>query len=186
MDILKEAGEWLYSLVVSFALALFLAIFIFQPTIVSGQSMEPTLDNGNYVVLSKLSHTFSRLPNYGDVVVVDSRVARTRTLSDDLIEPVMNIVYRLQGRAPEHIWVKRLIGLPGDVIEFKDDKVLRNGIPLVEPYIKEPMHYTAKQATIVPPNQVYVLGDNRNNSGDSRYIGPVPGDHVLGVMLFKL
>lgn len=186
MGILKAAGEWMYSLVISFALALFLAIFIFQPTIVSGQSMEPTLDNGNYVVLSKLSHTFGKLPNYGDIVVVDSRVARERNLSDDLMEPVMNLVHRFQGRAPEYIWVKRVIGLPGDVIEFKDGKVLRNGNTLVEPYIKEPMRYTAKQATIVSANQVYVLGDNRNNSGDSRYIGPVPRGHVLGVMLFKL
>ncbi|MPN31670.1 Signal peptidase I V [bioreactor metagenome] len=88
---------------------------------------------------------------------------------------------------PEHdVWVKRVIGKPGDVLEFKNQKVYRNGLLLNEPYIKEPMNATADMKITIPANHVFVLGDNRNNSSDSRYIGPVKFDHILGTMVYKL
>lgn len=187
MKLLKEIGDWLYTMIISCTLALCITVFLFQPTTVLGQSMEPTLRDGQYVFLSKISHTLGRLPAYGDIVVLDSRVERERDLKDDLTDPVTNIMRMLQGKLPGHnIWVKRVIGLPGDEIEFKDGKTYRNGMLLHEPYTKEPVNHNAERRFIIPANHVFVLGDNRNNSSDSRFIGSIPARNILGVMMFKL
>lgn len=185
--ILAEAGEWLYSLIIACALALVINVFIFHPTTVLGQSMEPTLRDGQYIILSRLGHTLGRTPTYNDIVVIDSRVNRNRDLRDDLTEPVQNVAVLMKGLEPNHnMWVKRVVGLPGDTIEFKNGKVYRNNTPLDEAYIKEPMQYRSDRTITVPTGHVFVLGDNRNNSSDSRYIGSVPVDHVMGVMVLKL
>ncbi|MDU4698798.1 MAG: signal peptidase I, partial [Paenibacillus sp.] len=72
----------------------------------------------------------------------------------------------------------------GDTIEVKDGHVFRNGQQLQEPYIKEQMDAGVSQVWQVPDNHVFVMGDNRNNSNDSRSIGPVPLDHVMGIDSF--
>lgn len=185
MGILRETGEWLRSIAAAAAIALAINIFLFQPTKVLGHSMEPTFHEGQRIYVSKVHRTMGKLPAYGDVVVVDSRVARARHLSDDLAEPVNNIVTLIKGDAPAgHIWVKRVVGLPGDELQFRDGKVYRNGEALAEEYIKEPMRYSSPGKVIVPANHVYVLGDNRNYANDSRFIGSIPAGHILGVMLF--
>lgn len=74
-----------------------------------------------------------------------------------------------------------MIGLPGDVIEIKDGQVFRNGVQLEEPYIKEQMYAEQSQVWEVPEDHIFVMGDNRNNSKDSRMIGPVPLDHIMGI-----
>jgi signal peptidase I len=81
-------------------------------------------------------------------------------------------------------YVKRLIGKPGDILEFKDHKVYRNGIALQEPYIKEVMNFISDKKWVVPDKYIFVMGDNRNNSNDSRSIGFIPLDHVLGKKFF--
>lgn len=187
LKIANEVGEWVYSFIVACALALVINVFLFQPTTVMGQSMEPTLRDGQYIFLSKLSHTFKRLPDYGDIVVIDSRVGRERTWRDDLTDPVVNVATFVKGAPPSHnMWVKRVVGLPGDRLEFKNGHLFRNGTPLDESYTKEPMQYQTDKVTTVPAGHVFVMGDNRNNSSDSRYIGSVPLDHVMGTMLLKL
>ncbi len=185
MRILREAGEWLHSIVIAAAIALAVNIFFFQPTKVMGHSMEPTFHEGQRIYLSKIAHTMGRLPGYGDIVVLDSRVDRTRSLKDDLAEPVGNVVTLLRGEPPaNYVWVKRVIGLPGDELQFRDGKVFRNGTALVENYVKEPMRYSSPGKVTVPQGHVFVMGDNRNNANDSRFIGAIPADHILGVMVF--
>lgn len=185
MGILREAGDWLHSIVIAAAIALVINIFLFQPTKVLGHSMEPTFHEGQRIYVSKIHRTVGKLPGYGDVVVIDSRVARARQLSDDLTEPVSNVVTLIKGDAPAgHIWVKRVVGLPGDELQFRDGKVYRNGEALSETYVKEPMRYSSPGKVTVPEGHVFVMGDNRNYANDSRFIGSIPADHVLGVMLF--
>jgi signal peptidase I len=184
---LKELVSWVYSLVVSLAIALFINIFILQPSSVMGQSMEPTLHENQHIFLSKVSHAIGKLPVFGDIVVIDSRVQRERTWRDDVAEPVNNLITFVTGGNPGHnIWVKRVVGLPGDVLELKDDELYRNGQRLQEPYIKEQMITTGYKKIVVPAGHVFVMGDNRNNSSDSRMIGTVPADHVLGIMVFGI
>lgn len=185
MGLLRIAGEWLQTIVIAAAIALTINVFAFQPTKVMGQSMEPTFRDGQRIYLAKTPRTLGTMPAYGDVVVIDSRVSRTRQFSDDLAEPIKNIVTLLKGDTPPgYMYVKRVIGLPGDTLEFRNGKVYRNGTPLAEDYVKEPMRYSSPGKVTVPANYVFVMGDNRNNSNDSRFIGSIPADHILGIMLF--
>lgn len=140
--------------------------------------MDPTLHDQERIYVSKLQHTFSCIPEYGDIVIIDSRVDRNRSFKDDVLEfPVFQLVLEKK----DHIYyVKRVIGTPGDVLEFKDNKFYRNGVALNEPYIKEIMNYSSEKKWVVPENHIFVMGDNRNNSNDSRSIGFIPLDHNMG------
>lgn len=188
MKIFKEISDWVYSIVIAFLVALVINAFLFQPTKVQGGSMEPTLQNDNYLLVSKISHTLRQIPDYEDIVIIDSRVKRARTFKDDLADPMHTYlaVTRISTEPDRHIWVKRIIGKPGDVLEFKNNKVYRNDTALDEPYLKETMRYTSSKRIIIPDDCVFVMGDNRNNSNDSRVIGAVPVNHVLGKVIFKI
>ena len=178
---LHEVYEWIYSIIIALAIAMVIHIFFFQPTRVSGESMMPTLHNGEYLIVSKWNHVLGEVPNYGDIVIIDSRVQYPRTWKDDVAEPMNNyMAFFNHDLQTKNIWVKRVIGRPGDTLAFHDGKVWRNGQPLDEPYINEPMEFSMDGSYTVPEGTVFVMGDNRNHSSDSRFIGPVPVDHVLG------
>lgn len=182
----KEILEWIYAIVIALAIAMVIHIFIVQPTRVSGESMENTLHNGQYLVVSKWMHVMREEPNYGDIVIIDSRAQRPRSWIDDVIEPLMNYVAFFDKSAQGHyIWVKRVIGKGGDTLEFKDGYVWRNGKKLDEPYAKELMTYTKSTPVKIPEGYVFCMGDNRNHSSDCRFIGPVPVDHVLGRVVYE-
>jgi signal peptidase I len=182
MIMLKKIGSWVGSIAIAFVLVVFLGVFVFQSTKVLGHSMDPTLHDTQKVYVSKLSHTFSTLPDYGDIVIIDSRVNQKRTFMSDLMDsPLLSLFTKMDDR---HVWIKRVIGKPGDTLEFKDHKVYRNGEAIDEPYIKEQMVYESDKKFVVPEQHIWVMGDNRNNSSDSRVIGFVPLDHVLGKKVF--
>lgn len=184
---MKEVFDWIYSIVVALFLAMIIHIFLFVPTRVSGESMYPTLDNGQYLIVSKISHVLREMPDYGDIVIIDSRTRRERSWMDDLIEPMNNYIAIFDRSRQEHsVWVKRVIGKSGDVLEFRDGAVWRNGNRLDEPYTNGPMEFSMDGSYTVPEGTVFVMGDNRNHSSDSRFIGPVPVDHVLGRVVFEL
>lgn len=178
MKLVKSLWSWVSSFAIAFVLVLFLGIFVFQSTKVMGISMDPTLHDSQKVYVSKLSHTFSTLPDYGDIVIIDSRVNQKRTFADELLDtPLISL---FASKDDKHIWIKRVIGKPGDVLEFKEHKVYRNGEAIDEPYIKEQMNYTSDKQWVVPADHIFVMGDNRNHSMDSRVIGFIPLDHVIG------
>ena len=178
---MHELFDWIYSIVVALFIAMIIHIFLFVPTKVSGQSMYPTLNNGEYLIVSKISHVFRETPEYGDIVIIDSRTHRERSWRDDLEEPMKNYIAIFDRSSREHnVWVKRVIGKGGDTLAFKEGHVWRNGEKLEEPYINEPMEFSMDGSYTVPEGTVFVMGDNRNHSSDSRFIGPVPVDHVLG------
>lgn len=147
--------------------------------------MDPTLADQERIIVSKLPHTFSREPDYGDIVIIDSRVDRERTVKDDFLEnPLLQfLASEDEGHA---LYVKRVIGKPGDELEIRQNKLYRNGQELHESYIKEAMYVGVNEKWVVPKDSVFVMGDNRNNSRDSRQIGYVPLDHVLGKKVFEI
>ncbi|NLT95058.1 MAG: signal peptidase I [Clostridia bacterium] len=185
MNIIYEVFSTIF---IALVIALFLNFFVLQPSTVFGSSMEPTLSEGDFIIMSKLINTFDLMPNYGDIVIIDSNVQEKHTFKDDVVFALKynKISSLITKQIPEdRYWIKRVIGKAGDLIEIKDGVVFRNGIPLVEPYVKEEMIHTDSIRVIVPKGHIYVLGDNRNHSADSRIIGSVPVENVLGKLIFK-
>jgi signal peptidase I len=187
MKILKEVIGWGLTILFAVFIALILNLFVFQPRQVFGDSMFPTLHNGDIGIISKVGHTIGLEPQYNDIVVIDSRVEHVHTLLDDLSDSLKyNIIASaLFKQKDQTYWIKRVIGKPGDTIEIENNKVYRNGKALVEPYINEDMVYPSGEKVVVPAKYVYVMGDNRNNSKDSRVIGCVPYKNIIGTLKFK-
>lgn len=186
MKVLREIVSWLVTLAAGIVIALFITLFVFQPTYVEGSSMEPTLQDDDKVIINKLPSTFHKEPEYGDIVVIDSRVYQSHTFEEDLSYNIKhNLVARLFiDSNDDYYWIKRVIAKAGDTLQFADGKILRNGEILEETYLKEPASYP-NQIVEIPEDHVFVMGDNRNVSRDSREIGCVPLSHVLGKFQLK-
>lgn len=182
--IIKVLKEWLQIIITAIILAVLINLFIFQPVRIEGESMMPTLHNNDYVILSKLGRTFGRDLKYGDIVVID----RSQNKSNFLLDDIQNLII-LKGLKKKNLIIKRIIGLPGDSIEIRDGAVIRNGTPVEEPYILDKMQDKGadlQDSYLVPENYVFVLGDNRNNSMDSRIIGYIPIDRIKGTMVLDI
>ena len=135
--------------------------FLLQATVqkssVIGYSMEPSLQNGQQLLINKVVYYFYE-PERGDVI----------------------ILHPPPPYSPKAIpFIKRIIALPGDAIEVKDGVVYVNGSKLDEPYIKEPPTYNFQQKK-VPENEYFVLGDNRNHTNDSHNGWTVPRQNIIG------
>ena len=136
------------------AIILFLGINLVSARIlVDGASMEPTLATGERVIVNRLSYRFGT-PQIGDIIVFHFP------------------------RNPSEEYIKRVIGLPGDTVQVKNGSVYIDGQLLNESYIDVKTNYTGSWQ--VPEGQLFVLGDNRNNSSDSHDWGTVPMDYVVG------
>lgn len=164
------------------ALLLFLAVrSTVQNFKVEGFSMDPSLENGQYILVDKLSYTTRGLgpleklipfvdsdddgflfqgPKRGDVIVFEAPIAAGRD------------------------FIKRVIAVPGDTVEVRNGAVIVNGKELAEPYLKHPGTYSwpadGSGAATVPPGHYFVLGDNRDNSSDSHIWGFLPKKNVVG------
>lgn len=164
-------------ILISVALALLINLFVLQPIRVEGSSMLPTLNDNDFVIISRIGKTLGMSIEYGDIVVVDKRTDRRRTILDDIRE--ISFLNRFRN---DNLWIKRVIGKPGDHIEIREGQLLRNGVPVSEPYLKDELMHDPDTSFIVPLEHVFVMGDNRNNSMDSRRIGFIPADNIKGKM----
>lgn len=135
-------------------LALLAAAFFMRMPQVSGPSMAPHIASGEYVLINTFAYRFAR-PNRGDIVAFRN---------DEDARPV---------------FIKRVVGLPGDRIRVDRGRVFVNGTALDEPYVRYPDDRSFSE-TSVPPDSVYVLGDNRADSEDSRFFGPVREGRLIG------
>lgn len=165
----------------SVVLAVLINLFLFQPVRVEGESMQPTLHDKDFVILSRIDKTFNRGWDYGDIVVIDRRIDRKRSIWDDIKD--IGIFNRMENR---NLIIKRIIGLPNDTIEIRSNGVYRNGELLEEPYLVEEYAYHTEEIYKVPEDHVFVLGDNRKNSMDSRSIGFIPIDNIKGTMVLDI
>jgi len=161
----KEIFEW----VKVFALAIVFAFIITQfikPTLVRGDSMYSTLEEGDYLIINRMSYKFKE-PKRGDIIVFESDLQQEDGSSKDL--------------------VKRVIGVSGDKVKIENSKVYVNGEELVEPYIHDEVT-EGDIDTVVPENSVFVLGDNREISLDSRYdsVGFINDSDILGKVFVRL
>lgn len=163
----NELWEWIKALVIAFVIAVLIRYILFTPIVVDGDSMMPTLKDGDRMIVNKIGYTIGE-PDRFDIVVF---------------------------HAPEgKDYIKRVIGLPGDTIEYKDDQLYINGKAYDEPYLDEyksqltegtlTQDFTLQEIDptleVIPEGYVFVMGDNRRYSKDSRHIGIVSQDELIG------
>ncbi|RDU37209.1 signal peptidase I [Neobacillus piezotolerans] len=161
----KKSGayEWIKSILVALLIAFIVRSFFFTPIIVDGASMNPTLQDKDRMIVTKIAE-----PKRFDIVVFHAPDGRE--------------------------YIKRVIGLPGDRIEYKNDVLYINGKAYKEPYLEKfkkeiigasltdsfTLKETAVEADTVPKGHLFVMGDNRRYSTDSRSIGAIPMEKVVG------
>ncbi|MGZ6340973.1 MAG: signal peptidase I, partial [Candidatus Limnocylindrales bacterium] len=155
--------EVVETLVLTLVIFLVIQNFVAQPYRVQQQSMEHTLEPDQYVLVDKLTPRFDEYKR-GDIVVFDPPPEWAQ-------------------EQPSTPFIKRVIGLAGDRIEIKDARVYVNGIALEEPYVYQGQPTTSsggQDTWVVPQGDLFVMGDHRANSADSRVFGPIPRDRVIG------
>ncbi len=154
-------SRWIIEVVVivaaAFVLALLIQQFILKPYAIPSPSMEPTLVQGDRVLVSRLTYHF-RSPERGDI-----------------------IVFNPPGQEDSEPFIKRVVGVAGDTVSVHDGVLWVNGVAQGEPYLKEHSIVDGFPEVRIAPGYVWAMGDNRNNSGDSRVFGPVSEDAIIGV-----
>jgi signal peptidase I len=161
----NEIWEWTKALLIALGLVFLIRQFLFAPFIVDGPSMQPNFHTGERLIVNKIIYAI-RKPKRGEVIVFHA------TKDKD--------------------YIKRVIALPGETVKVQGDEVLVNGKPLDEPYIREaveqahrnnkPYNRIDMPEITVPEGTVFVMGDNRSDSTDSRspMLGPIPYDRIVG------
>ena len=163
----ENAKEWIKDILIAIVVA-FLVLQFIKPTIVQEHSMENTLQPNDYLFISKQSYRLFGDPQRGDIIVFHS-VLTTADGSEKLL-------------------VKRIVALPGDTISITGGVVYVNGEPQDEPYTKDGYTGTEMDEITIPEGKLFCMGDNRQNSRDSRdpLIGLVDEDEVLGKAVLRL
>lgn len=156
-----ETGlRWFLEVVVivaaAFLVALLIQLFIVKPFVIPSVSMEPTLEMGDRVLVNRLVYHF-RSPERGDV-----------------------IVFYPPGVESDEPFIKRVVAVAGDTVSVRDGKLWVNGKAQDEPFLKEPTMVDDYPEVRIDPGHVWAMGDNRNNSGDSRVFGQVSEDLIIG------
>ncbi len=186
--------ETIVTVIIALAVAFAIRTFIVAPYRIPSQSMESTLKVGQHVLASKITTRFSD-PKVGDIVVFHPPVAATQVESpqtacadagggegkpkpcDQVAQSRSNVTF-----------IKRVVGLPGDTIQIRDGLVIRNGTPEKLPgsgiACGDADVCTFAQPMVVPKDAYFMMGDNRRDSYDSRYWGPVPKSWIIGGAFF--
>ena len=184
-SILKELGEWAVYLFVAFFIVLILNSEIFAITQVSGGSMENTFKDGERLFLDKITYKFSS-PERGDnIVFLEGEI--NQGIGQRLMNVIKDMKNKFQGEPKSNRLVKRVIGTPGDKIDIKDGKVYLNDKPLEENYIKGiTSGKSLDYPVFVPEEYLFVMGDNREHSRDSRMFGFVDYRSVEGKISYRI
>ena len=157
---LRNIIEWIAIIAAALVVALVIKTFLFQAFYIPSESMEPTLKPNDRVLVNKLSYKLHPI-HRGDIVVFKRPPSEA---SDPTIKDL----------------IKRVIGLPGETIEERGGEVFINGQLLKEPYLPPGTITTTLPLQTIGANQYFVMGDNRGNSKDSRFIGTIPKSLIVG------
>jgi len=151
-------GEIIESVAIAVILAVIIRVFLFQPFYIPSGSMEPTLTKGDRIIVSKINYRLSS-PQRGDVIVFKYPVN------------------------PDKDFIKRVIGLPGETLEIRDNKLYINGEFVEQPFLPPYLTYGDFGPVTIPEGRYFMMGDNRNNSEDSRFWGTLPSENIIGKTL---
>jgi signal peptidase I len=155
---MRNALEWLLIVGGALITALLVKTFLLQAFFIPSLSMSPTLDKGDRVLVNKFSYDLDDVDR-GDLVVFERPPEEPSGIKD---------------------LIKRVVGLPGDTIESRDGVVHVNGEAIEEDYLEDGVRTDNLPEQVVPEGQVFVMGDNRENSLDSRVFGPIDADLIVG------
>jgi signal peptidase I len=157
----RNIVEWVVVIVGALVVALLIKTFLFQAFYIPSESMVPTLEVGDRVIVNKLSEGTGR----GDLIVFAKPEGEGGTVQD---------------------LIKRVIGLPGETVSARDNQIFidkndgAGPVALDEPYLPEGTITNDFQGTPIPEGEVFVMGDNRDDSRDSRFFGPIPESDIVG------
>lgn len=191
--------EWIVCIIIAIIIALVVRHYIGTPTIVQQKSMFPTLKQDERLWISRWGRTTKKLPKKGDIITFEApSITNVKQGEIDMSNPVAIYNYNPKGLSGfvynvlelnKMSYIKRVIGVPGDHIQIKDGSVYVNGEKLQEEYIQSGIVTDTGNGiftdVIVPENTVYVLGDNRPKSTDSRCFGCVPLEKIEGKVIIR-
>ena len=170
-------------------IAVVLRASVAQAFRIPSSSMEPQLQVGDRVVVSRISYELHD-PRRGDIVVFDCPPGAGCPVDDGghpvgrAVETVLEALLVRQPRVEE--FIKRVIALPGETVQGKEGSVWIDGRRLVEPYLGDGVQTTDFAPVTIAPGDVWVMGDNRGNSSDSRVFGPIDVDTIVGRAVFRV
>lgn len=176
----REIVEWILTILVAVVLALGIRTFLFEPVRVDGDSMNDTLMDGEVMLTTKTAYTsvWLTLPWMSD----EQKEQSTKWAVGGDPERFDIVICRYPGRGDTN-FVKRVVGLPGDTVRLENGYLYVNDELYPEPYIAD-VYRTGFRANFgpvtVPENQFFVMGDHRNNSNDSRAVGCLPRENIIG------
>lgn len=187
---LREVLEWIMTIGITIIVTLFVLGNIFSMTEVNGESMEPTFVDGEKIFIYKLGYSFSQ-PKAGEIAILSKSeskkgiIINTITEGKDIID---NIYSKITKNIEVKYIIKRVIAVPGDVVDIKDGYVTVNGQKLEESYVRGQTFENSNFSypLTIPENKVFVLGDNRENSTDSRILGLIDYEQIKGKVVFRL
>ena len=175
--VIREIGVLV---VTALVIAVVIKTFVAQAFYIPSGSMLPQLKINDRVVVSKVSYRLHE-PRRGDIVVFDAPGDEGDPDSALPVRFVRTIVQSIGLAAPStDEYIKRVVALPGERVEAHDGRVFVDGLELIEPYLPAGTSTSEFAAVVVPPETLWVLGDNRASSADSRIFGPVPQSTVVG------
>ncbi|MEO1209233.1 MAG: signal peptidase I [Cyanobacteria bacterium J06638_20] len=152
---------------IALIIAVLVRVFIAEPRFIPSDSMVPTLEVGDRLIIEKVAYRF-RPPERGEIVVFSP-------------PPILQENYDF---SPSQAFIKRVIGVPGNQLQVEGGVVYVDGQPLQEDYITAPPEYELPPIE-VPDNSYFVMGDNRNNSNDSHVWGYLPQENIIGRAIFR-
>lgn len=161
--------EWAVVVVLALVAAVGIRAFVFQTFYIPSGSMEPTLQVGDRIIVSKLSYHLHE-PRRGDIIVFHAPPAEASVCADPSIKDL----------------VKRIIGLPGETISSAGNQVLIDGKPIAQPWFPATALGPPIRSQKIPSGQYFVMGDNRTNSCDSRDWGTLPRSDIIGHVVFRI
>jgi signal peptidase I len=165
------------------AIVLVVNVFLAQATRVEGQSMEPNIHDNQRLVVEKVSYRF-KLPERGDIVVLKPPAWAPLDLEHRILSWICTVLpLDCTVDTPDPL-IKRVIALPGETVEIRDGHVYINGKALEEPYLEE-LTFGNVSPRVISPDHVFVLGDNRGASNDSRSFGEVALSNIIGRAWFR-
>lgn len=164
---------------VALVVAVFIKTFLVQAFWIPSSSMQDTLQINDRVLVNKLAYRLGDIDR-GHVIVFDDPRGSGNGDESVIDSAVRNVAEAIGLSTPRSEFIKRVIGLPGETVEIRDNEVYIDGSRIFESYVKPGSRVADFGPTTVPEGHVFVMGDNRNSSQDSRFFGPIPTDEVVG------